>query len=104
MLFNSFLFLFAFLPVTLTGFFLVSRYRQVYGAAWLTLASLVFYAAWNPRYLILLLGSIAFNFVAGRNIGRLSGKTTGCSDILNMPPSSRRISESSWAVQLPSCG
>ena len=77
MLFNSFLFVFAFLPVTLAGFFLVSRYRQTHGAAWLTLASLVFYAAWNPRYLIFLLGSIAFNFVAGRNIVRLSGKTIG---------------------------
>ena len=38
------------------------------GAGWLVLASLAFYAAWNPRYLVLLLGSIAFNFLVGRGL------------------------------------
>ncbi len=77
MLFNSFPFIFAFLPVTLVGFFTVSRYRQVYGAAWLTLASLTFYAVWDPRYLPLLLGSIGFNFLAGRNLARLGSYNKG---------------------------
>ena len=33
------------------------------GIAWLTAASLFFYAWWNPPYLLLLLGSVALNFL-----------------------------------------
>ncbi|MSQ73882.1 MAG: MBOAT family protein [Betaproteobacteria bacterium] len=67
MLFNSIEFLFAFLPLTFGGFLLL-RLRGHPDAAvwWLTAASLVFYAWWNPRYLWLLCGSILFNHLAGR--------------------------------------
>ena len=68
MLFNTFGFIFVFLPTTLAGFFLLSRRCEFLGAGWLVLASLVFYAAWNPLYLWLLLGSIAFNFLIGRGL------------------------------------
>ncbi len=72
MLFNTFQFILVFAPITLFGFFLVSRLGNIYGALWLGLASLVFYMAWDPRYLPLLLGSIVFNFAASRGLAYLS--------------------------------
>ena len=70
MLFNSSEFLFAFLPATLLIFFLCARFSHRAALAWLTLASLFFYAWWNPVWLPLLLGSIGFNFLAGREISQ----------------------------------
>lgn len=65
MLFNSYGFVFAFLPLSLAGFYGLGRFGRGYGAAWLVLTSLAFYGIWNPRYLLLLLGSIGFNFGTG---------------------------------------
>src|SRR5208337_975555 len=66
MLFNSVEFIFLFLPVTLLGYFFLNRKRLVVVArVWLSVASLIFYACWDIRYLPLLLGSICFNHVAG---------------------------------------
>ncbi|HEX6829511.1 MAG TPA: MBOAT family protein [Burkholderiales bacterium] len=70
MLFNSYDFIFGFLPVCFLGFFLLARVSHLLAASWLTLASLFFYGWWNPAYLGLLLGSILFNFMAGMSIGR----------------------------------
>jgi len=68
-LFNSYQFLFLFLPVTAGMFFILSRARQpTAAAAWLALASIFFYGYWSPRYVALLVGSIAFNFVVARAI------------------------------------
>ena len=68
MLFNSFVFLFAFLPVTFAGFFLLARVGPAWAAAWLTAASFFFYGWWNADYLWLLTVSIAFNYACGRAI------------------------------------
>ena len=63
MLFNSYVFLFGFLPVTLAVFFLLGRPRPAGPAlAWLFAASLFFYAWWNPADLPFLLLSIALNY------------------------------------------
>lgn len=63
MLFNSYEFIFAFLPIVLAGCFLLARFSGPQAAQfWLTAASLYFYGSWNLRYLPLLLGSIAFNY------------------------------------------
>ncbi len=62
MLFNSYAFLFAYLPVVLAGYFWLGRRRPRWAAAWLALASLFFYGYWETRYLPLLLASIAFNW------------------------------------------
>lgn len=70
MLFNSYGFIFLFLPVTFFVFFIVGARRHLYGAAWLTLASLFFYGWWNPIYVTLLLGSILFNYSVGALIAR----------------------------------
>ncbi|HYL85993.1 MAG TPA: MBOAT family O-acyltransferase [Candidatus Angelobacter sp.] len=68
MLFNSFPFLFAFLPVVLVGFHLLGRLGRTAALGWLSAASLVFYAYWNKAFLLLLLGSILFNFLCGQAI------------------------------------
>ncbi len=71
MLFNSYEFLYFFLPVTLAGFFALSGARRAKGAAaWLALASIFFYGYWSPRYVLLLIASIAVNLFAGRAILR----------------------------------
>ena len=62
MLFNSYSFLFAFLPATLLAFFLAARFRPRAGMLVLVIASLAFYSWWDRRYLALLLGSAAFNY------------------------------------------
>jgi alginate O-acetyltransferase complex protein AlgI len=73
MLFNSFEFLFAFLPVALAGFFLLARVSRLAAAGWLAAASLWFYGWWDPRYVVLLAASIALNFVWGRRLARRAG-------------------------------
>lgn len=70
MLFNSYAFLLAFLPVTFLGYFLFGRLGKTPGAAWLAGCSLFFYAWWDYRYLALLLGSIVFNYFVGSHIAR----------------------------------
>ena len=72
MLFNSYEFIFVFLPIALAVFFLIGRASTKIALGWLVVASLTFYAAWNPRYLVLLSGSIAFNYLVGRLLGRES--------------------------------
>jgi alginate O-acetyltransferase complex protein AlgI len=61
-LFNSFVFLFAFLPIALTGYFAIARICHRKATAWLLLASLVFYGWLNPAWVPLLLVSIAGNY------------------------------------------
>src|ERR1700674_3475938 len=66
MIFSSYNFIFIFLPIALVGYYLVAKLGAEYAVAWLVLASLAFYAVWNPVFVILLACSIAFNFVIGR--------------------------------------
>jgi D-alanyl-lipoteichoic acid acyltransferase DltB (MBOAT superfamily) len=61
-LFNSYVFLFALLPVALCGFFVLGQIGRSYAASWLVLVSLVFYAYWSPRFLVILLVSVLFNY------------------------------------------
>ncbi|MEE9543666.1 MAG: MBOAT family protein, partial [Thermodesulfobacteriota bacterium] len=71
MLFNSHIFIFLFLPITLAGFFLIGKtWNHRYATIWLTIASLFFYGWWNPVYLILIVFSIIFNFYAGSRLAR----------------------------------
>jgi alginate O-acetyltransferase complex protein AlgI len=72
MLFNSYVFIFAFLPVTLAGYFLFTKFSSRRpGLLWLTAASLFFYGWWNPQYLLLLLGSMLFNYLTGLTLARM---------------------------------
>lgn len=66
MLFNSFVFLLAFLPVALAGYFCVNRWGTfLAGKCWLILASLVFYAYCNVAYLPIIVVSLAANYGLG---------------------------------------
>src|SRR4051812_29226324 len=65
MLFNSYQFIFLFLPIALCGYFLLGRIGQLAPVVWLALASFVFYAVSNPQFVLLLLASIAFNYLVG---------------------------------------
>ena len=63
MLFNSSVFLYAFLPISILGYYLLAQRGGVASAkVWLCAASFVFYGWWNPIFLLLLVGSIAFNY------------------------------------------
>lgn len=69
MLFNSYIFMFGFLPVVQAGYFALNRIRLFkYAKLWLALSSLVFYGWWNIRYIPLILLSILFNYTLGRYI------------------------------------
>jgi len=68
MLFNSSLYIFAFLPTVVAVYFLLNRERLCTAAKWwLAIASLFFYSWWNPANLPILFGSMAGNwFFANR--------------------------------------
>ena len=69
MLFNSPIFLFAFLPVTVIVFFLMGHWRGGTAArAWLVAASLFFYSWTVPAYFFLLGSSLLCNYYIGRTI------------------------------------
>ena len=70
MLFNSYTFIFLFLPIVLLGFHLIGKqgHHRV-AIAWLVGASLFFYGWWNPAYLGLMLISIFFNYGVGVALG-----------------------------------
>lgn len=62
MLFNSPEFLFLFLPITLWVYHraCLAGHKRLSGA-WLVAASLTFYGWWEPKYLVLIMGSMALN-------------------------------------------
>lgn len=69
MLFNSFAFIFVFLPLTWIAATAAQRLGGVrLEQAAICVASLVFYAMWDVRYVPILLGSIGANFWLGRRI------------------------------------
>jgi alginate O-acetyltransferase complex protein AlgI len=66
MLFNSIDFIFIYLPIALVGFWLVSRCQnRSLAIGWLISISLIFYAIWSYKFLILLLVSVAINWAIG---------------------------------------
>ncbi len=71
MLFQSRIFIFAFLPTILAGFFLAGKFA---GSAWalrtLVAGSLIFYGWWDPRCVPLLVGSVLINYLIARDIRR----------------------------------
>ncbi len=74
MLFNSFVFVFAFLPLALLGFALACRVGRRPAMLWLIIASLIFYGWWQPLFLPVLLVSILGNFIASRWIDRAAAR------------------------------
>lgn len=71
MLFNSYVFILIFLPLVLTVYHLLGKLGNWrLSISWLILASLFFYGWWNPAYLLLIIGSILFNYIIGKFLGR----------------------------------
>ena len=77
MLFNSYKFIFLFLPAVLIVYFFLNKKKLITGAkVWLAFASLVFYAYWSVKYLPLLLGSIYFNYTSSKRIAHTHAVST----------------------------
>lgn len=63
MLFNSYIFIFAFLPIVVVVYYVARRHvGYEWACAWIVLASLFYYSWWKPAFLLLLGASIAVNF------------------------------------------
>ncbi len=79
MLFNSFEFIFLFLPITLVAFFWIGKrvkqVKQQLPILWLVFASLFFYGRWKPLNLPLIIISILVNYGLGYFLGNMLEKT-----------------------------
>jgi alginate O-acetyltransferase complex protein AlgI len=69
-LFNSFVFLCAFLPITYVVFWILPSARSRY--VWLTITGYVFYGYWNPRFTLLMAFSTLVSYTAGLGFLRWS--------------------------------
>ena len=66
MLFNSYTFIFAFLPITLLVFYRIGgRGHHRVAIGWLVATSLFFYGWWAPRYVWLIVTSVLVNYALG---------------------------------------
>ena len=63
MLFPSFTFVLAFLPLTLIFYFLLGKKSGTWARVWLLCASLVFYSWFNYSYFFIIAGSIVGNYL-----------------------------------------
>lgn len=71
MLFNSYVFVFLFLPLVLAGYYTLNHWGKYQIAkVFLICMSLWFYAYYNHTYLVLLLGSVLVNFLFHRLLSR----------------------------------
>ena len=75
MLFNSYVFIFVFLPLVFFVYFFLNKKRlSNLAKAFLVSASLFFYAYWRVYYLPILLGSIIFNFFISKFLAKHQSK------------------------------
>ena len=69
MLFNSYEFIFLFLPITLILYFWLNKYnKNKLAKAWLVIASLYFYLYFHRVYLILVMISVIVNYFIGQKL------------------------------------
>jgi alginate O-acetyltransferase complex protein AlgI len=75
MLFNSYIFLFVFLPAALLIFYGLRRWGFLNASvASLMLASVAFYTYWRPSDTFFLIGTIIVNYFVAKNLGKVSEK------------------------------
>jgi D-alanyl-lipoteichoic acid acyltransferase DltB (MBOAT superfamily) len=72
LLFNSSEFLFVFVPVALSGFYLLGALSRTSAIRWLILVSLAFYAWWRPVNVLIIGPSILINFALACILLRLN--------------------------------
>lgn len=77
MLFTSATFICLFLSIVLAGFFCIARFNHDAAALWIFVASVFFYGYWMPEFTLLLLASIAGNFLVGKKISSLADADDG---------------------------
>lgn len=70
MVFSSKIFLFYFLPAVLAGYYLLKRNRTL-SNLFLTVVSLIFYAWGEPKFVLVMMGSIVVNWLFGLWIDRV---------------------------------
>ncbi len=71
MLFNSYEFIFAFLPITFFIYFYLNHKRFTEASkAFLVFSSLFFYSWWNIAYLPIILTSMLFNYAVGTSLNK----------------------------------
>ena len=76
MLFNSYIFIFLFLPLCLIGFYILQNRQATLAKVWLTCFSLWFYGYFNQYYLLIMLCSIIGNyFIHGWIVSSRKSKT-----------------------------
>ena len=74
MLFNSYEFIFAFLPITFFIYFYLNHKRLTEASkGFLVFSSLFFYSWWNISYLPIILSSMLFNYVIGNSLNKDAG-------------------------------
>ncbi len=76
MLFNSYEFIFGFLPVTIAGFLLLGSMSRRWALGWLVVASVLFYTWWRPFNLLIIGPSLVVNYVIARALLRLAADET----------------------------
>jgi len=74
MLFNSYEFIFVFLPAVVAVFFTVGRVSRTWALRWVIGASLFFYGCWRPLNVLIIAPSVAINFALARVLQRLLKK------------------------------
>ena len=73
MLFNSYIFIFLFLPITLIGWHGLNHIKKYNLAIWfLTAMSLIFYGYFNISYSLILIGSIGLNHIISKLMDKSS--------------------------------
>jgi D-alanyl-lipoteichoic acid acyltransferase DltB (MBOAT superfamily) len=78
MLFNSYEFIFLFLPIMFFGYFYLTSRRLIIGSkVWLVLGSLFFYSYWNVLYLPLILASMLVNYAIGSSMPKFDKARRG---------------------------
>jgi len=81
MVFSSPIFIFAFLPVTLAGYYILHRWRILQNI-WLVIVSLMFYAWGEPKNVLLMIASIIFNYIFGLLVDKYRDKKSAVRVIL----------------------
>ncbi|MBO5300216.1 MAG: MBOAT family protein, partial [Clostridia bacterium] len=67
MLFSSLTFIYIFMPILCILYFIIKN--QIWRRAILTVFSLLFYSWGEPIFVLLMIGSVAVNYISGRFIG-----------------------------------
>ncbi|HNW81428.1 MAG TPA: MBOAT family O-acyltransferase, partial [bacterium] len=75
MLFNSYAYILVFLPISLIIYFYLNKIKNsLVSNYFLVAASFFFYSYWDPKYLLLMLISVIFNYSIGTLLSKMNSK------------------------------